>query len=361
MAQNYRLFWAVEAVGFAGDGVTTFTPAHGVQSAQLSYNFNLDPTLELGQTDIYEQVEEIPDVEFTIEKVLDGYPLLYHLGSIGATAVDLVNRSTRPVTIAMSLFADSQTAASGQPVAQATMSGMLFSSVGYTFPVEGNCTESVTFVGNDLSWILPANSTFSGNFNNADVPLAQTYTSGGIQRRQNVLFTNITGVGLDANGQINATVLKPTTILPLDVQGISASGTNDPVTGTQYKCSIQRIGVTVDAGRDKILELGRKKPYFRFLTLPVTVTTEIEIISKSGASINVKETGAYTNNFNTRAATIKIATQDSTFINLGTQNRLSNLSFGGGDTSGANQTITYTFQTLNSFSVSHAQDPSSIS
>lgn len=361
MTQNYRLWWGVNAIGIAANGITAYTTAHGVQSVGISNSFNLDAILELGQSAIYEQVEEIPDVEVTVEKVLDGYPLIYHLGTTGATAVDLINRSNYPCTMALSLFGDSQTAASGQPVAQCVMSGLFFSSVGYTFPVEGNCTESVTFVGNSQQWLTPANSTFSGNFTNTDVPLAETYGSGGVQRRVNVLFTNITGVGLDVNSQINATYAKPTTILPPDVQGISSSGTNDPVTGSQFKCSIQRINVQADAGRGKILELGRRSPYFRFLELPCTITTEIEIISKSGHSINVKEVGAYTNGFNTRAATIKVATQDGTFINCGTKNRLTSLTVGGGDTSGANQTLTYSFQTLDDFSVSNPQDPSNIS
>lgn len=360
MPQNNRLFWAVEAIGFAQDGVTTFTAAHGVQSVGLTTNFNLDPILELGQVSIYEQVEEIPDVEVSIEKVLDGYPLIYHLGTLGSTSVDLVNRSNRPAIMAMSLFSDSQTAASGVPIAQTTMSGLYFSSIGYTFQVEGNATESVSFVGNDQTWLPIGSATFSGNFNGNDQPLAQLANSGGVQRRVNVLFNGVSGAGFDINNQVNATYAKPMTILPPDVEGISSSGTNDLVTASQFKCSVQRIAITADAGRDKLLELGHRKPYFRFLTLPVTVSTEIEIISKSGYSISAKEVGPYTNGFNTRNSTIKVATQDGTFINLGTKNRLSSVSVGGGDTSGANQTLTYSYQTLNDFSVSHPQDPSGI-
>ncbi len=357
--QNNRLFWAIEAAAFAADGSTAYTVAHGVQSVGMSMNFNLDPVLELGQLSIYEQVEEMPDVEVTVEKVLDGYPLIYHLGTQGSTAVDMINRATHPAIMTMSLFPDTQTAASGQPVAQTVMSGLFFSAVSYKFQTEGNATESVTFVGNDLGW-LPFNAaTFSGNFDNTDVPLAQTYGSGGVQRRVNFLFNGITA-GLDSNGQVNATYANPTSILPMDVQGISPSGTNDLVKADQFKCSVQSVEVSASSGRGKLLELGHKKPYFRFLELPVTVSTEITIIAKSGHSIQAKEIGPYANGFNTRNSTIKVAMQDGMFINLGTKNRLSNLSVGGGDTSGANMTITYSYQTLNDFSVSHPQDPSSI-
>lgn len=360
MSQNNRLFWAVEAIGFAADGSPTFTTAHGIQSVGLSLNFNLDPILELGQVSIYEQVEEMPDVEVTVEKVLDGYPLVYHLGTMGSTAVDIVNRATHPAIMAMSLFPDSQTAASGKPVATATMSGLFFSSVSYKFPVEGNSSESVTFVGNDLNWQPYGSSTFSGNFDGTDIPLAQTYDSGGVQRRVNFLFNYITAA-LDSNGAVNATYANPTTILPPDVQGISASGINFLVKADQYACSVQNVDVTVNSGRGKLLELGHRKPYFRFLELPVTVSTDITIISKSGASVNAKEVGPYANGFNTRNSTIKIATQDGLFIDLGTKNRISNMSFGGGDTGGGNQTVTYSYQTLNDFKVSHPQDPSLIS
>jgi hypothetical protein len=361
MPSNYRLHWGIEALGFAQMGSNTFTAAHGVQSAGMSLNFNLDPVIQLSQTATYEQVEEIPDVELSCEKVLDGYPLLYHLGSLGSTAVDIFNRSNRPVIIAMSLFSDTQTAASGQPIGETYMSGMYFSNVGYSFPVEGNATESVTFVGNHALYLPPASTNFSGGFTNTDVPLAQTYNSGGVQRRVNFLYSYQAGTGLDANGAVNTSYSKPGTVLPPDVQGISASGTNNLVTNDQYACAVQRVNVTANAGRGRLLELGHRKPYFRFLEIPVTVTTEIEIISKSGHTVNALEVGPYANSFNTRNSTIKIAAQDSTFINLGTNNRLTSLAVGGGDTGGSNATITYTYQNLNEFSVSHSQDPSGIS
>ena len=77
--QNKRLFWAVQAIGFAPDGSSTFTPAHGVQSLGSNITFNLTEVFELGQISIYDNVEDTPDVEFTIEKLIDGYPLIYHL------------------------------------------------------------------------------------------------------------------------------------------------------------------------------------------------------------------------------------------------------------------------------------------
>ena len=40
-------------------------------------HFNLEQAFELGQIQIYENIEGLHEVEVTMEKVLDGYPLLY--------------------------------------------------------------------------------------------------------------------------------------------------------------------------------------------------------------------------------------------------------------------------------------------
>lgn len=357
MAQQ-RVWWAVEAVGFAQDGSQTYTAAHGVQSVGVTTNFNLDPTFELGQSRIYENLENIPDIQITMEKVLDGYPLLYHLGTMGAPSPTLFGRSNQRPCITLSIFPDTNDSASGTVMSQMVCSGMYVSSVGYQFPADGRFTENVTFVGNYKSWKIPSAATFSGGFNNNDVPLALTYDSGGIQRRQNFLF-DYTGITTkDSNNQLNATTGTKCTILPVDIAGISASGTNELIPGTSNRrCSVQSISTSVDLGREALFELGHFAPYYRYMNVPVQVSTDIEVMNKSGDWVSATETGVFSNYHNTRLATIKLATQDGLFIDLGTQNRLSNITIGGGDTGGGQGSITYTFQTYNDFSVTHPQDP----
>lgn len=353
---NKRIFWAVQGIGFAPDGTQNYTTAHGVQSAGLTTTFNLDPIFELGQIRIYENLEGTPDVEFTLEKVLDGYPLLYHLATRGSTGDDLAARSNAKTVVAMSIFPDTNSSASGVPVAQVVMSGLYPSSVSYNFPVDGPFTESLTLVGNDKVW-RSSNFTFSGNMNNNDQPLAKTYGSGGVQRRQHLKYTYTTNT-LDVNNQVNTSEINPGTILPPDVAGISASGTNNQsADGLNFGAAVQNITVSTDLGREQIFELGRRLPYCRYITFPVEVTCDIEIISKSGDWISATENGVYADNSNIREATIKIATTDSTWIDLGTKNRLANVSIGGGDTGGANQTITYSFTTYNDLTIAHSQDP----
>ena len=89
MAGNKRTFWACEGLGTAdhgaggngagGTGVPsdyTFVP--GVQSVGMSTNFNLEQIFQLGQLQIYQDLEEIPDIELTVERVMDQFALLYN-------------------------------------------------------------------------------------------------------------------------------------------------------------------------------------------------------------------------------------------------------------------------------------------
>src|SRR5689334_13789342 len=109
---NNRIYYAVHQVGFAKLGSTTFTAAHGVQSIGVNTKFNLEQVFEIGQIDIYENIETIPDIEATVEKVLDGYPLLGHLATDGATSSTLAGRSSVKTTLGVSFFTDTQDRAS---------------------------------------------------------------------------------------------------------------------------------------------------------------------------------------------------------------------------------------------------------
>jgi hypothetical protein len=60
---NKRLFFAVYQVGICPPGISTFTSAHvihGLQSVGLTTNFNLQQVFEIGQLEIYENIEQIP-------------------------------------------------------------------------------------------------------------------------------------------------------------------------------------------------------------------------------------------------------------------------------------------------------------
>ena len=85
-----RIYFANQQVAFRRDASTTWIGAHGVQAVAVTTTFNLEQAFELGQLAIYENIEGVPDIEMTMSKVLDGYPLLYHLATNEAseTAID---------------------------------------------------------------------------------------------------------------------------------------------------------------------------------------------------------------------------------------------------------------------------------
>ncbi len=350
MPTNNRIYWACQGVGISPQDSVSFTSVHGLQSVGITTTFNLEQVFEIGQLTIYENIEDIPDIEVTMEKVLDGHPLIYHLATkpaSGASANNksLAQRSTAKCNIALNIYDDTYEAASGTPQAEVVMSGMYVSSVAYTFPVDGNCTEAVTLVGNNKAWRTTGylmTGTLLGATAGGDTPRLPA-ASGGVQRRENILWDTAYGVG-------------NYTKLPSEVEGISPSGTNDRVAGVN-NAHVQTISVNVDLGREALNELGRKGPYFRYVNFPVEVSTEIEVISSAGdQKVSATEAGLSGSGFNLIDQPILIATLDGTRIDLGVRNKLASVSFGGADAGGGNANTTYSYTTFNDFIVNHPSD-----
>ena len=363
---NKRIYFACQKVGIAPDNSNTFTAVHGVQSVGMTTNFNLVNVLELGQLSIYENIENLPDVQVSLTKVLDGHPPVYLLGTRGASTPTLAGRSADKCLFGLAVYNDTAVTASGTPVSECVCSGMFIGSVNYNFPVDDNFTEETTLVGNDKVWKKdpkyasgPTTFLFTGGFSGVDAPIG----SGGVNRRQDLLFattSSTTGTPLDNNSMVAD---YDGTILPPEVFGISNSGTNVLTSGV-YGAHIQSIRVSCDFGRDAINELGRKGPYHRTVRFPLDVTTEVEVVSISGDMISATEDGIYTvgsgacnDGGNLRDRTIRIATCEGLRIYTGLKNKLSAVNYTGGDAGGANVTVTYTFTTQNDFTVMHANDP----
>lgn len=335
---NKRIFYAVQQAGISKCGLNTYTSVHGLQSIGVNTKFNLEQVFEMGQLSIYENIENIPDIEVTMEKVLDGYPLLYHLGTNGATSASLSGRSNVKATIGLSIYSDVQDSASGTPLAQCTMSGVYVSALNYNFETNGNCTESVTFVGNNKVW----NNTFTAAaFNNNDSPFHAT----GVQRRENLKFGESSTSGVCR--------------LPADIPGISASGYNPWSTTLQeFGAHITSIKVSTNLGREQLFELGRRGPYHRYVTFPIEVRTDIEVISTQGDNVTALEEA--TSNLTDR--TIIIRTDDTTVVDLGSRNKLSSVTYGGANAgqNGGNATVTYSYSNFNDCTVTQDEDPSNL-
>lgn len=372
---NNRVYYAIQAVAIGSTDRSTDLPVHGLQSVGVTTNFNLEQVFELGQQAIYQNVEGIPDVEVTLNKVLDGHPLLYTLaterdsniaaasGIFTAEAPHLAGRSNARTDLYLGVFKDTVTSAkSGYPEAVLVCSGMYVSSVSYTFPVDGNFTEDVTLVGNSKIWVAnPSGSSFTavndmfGVFGgNNDEPEALT----GVNRRQHLNM--------------------PKCRLPVQIPGISPSGTNPSLlNGSGFAVHVQNVTVSCDFGREPMFELGTMAAYHRYVTFPVEVTSEFEVMGgASGDAISVSESGYYiaasgimntsstdttgnsatfcTPRYNLRDNTIYLETCEGTKIWLGHKNKLTSVNYTGGDTGGGNVSITYSFQTFNDFTVAHS-------
>lgn len=365
---NLRVYYGCEQLGFAIDGSNTYVAAHGVQSCGITTTFNLTQVSELGQIGIYENIEGVPDVEITAEKVLDGYPLLYHLATNGSTAPGLVGRANTKTSAALAIFPDTQNSASGRPIAEVIMSGVVPGSIGYNFGVDGPFTESFTGQCNSKLWRDTTNTGitpyFSGQFtNNLDQPAALSGYPNGVQQRWNLLYAPISGspTTLDENSMSNAWA----TILPTDIYGISSSGTNAPLNGG-WTVHVQSIGVSADLGRTPVYELGKKSYYARFISTKIEVRTEIEINAIGSDNISGTEAGG--NNGapvgrNLLNQTIRVQTQEGTRIDLGTRNKLTSVGWNGGDAGSGDGVVTnrYSYLNYNVLNVYHPADPSALS
>ncbi len=358
---NKRIYYAVQQVGIKPNNSPgdTFDVIHGVQSVSMTTNFNLTQVFELGQLSLYENIEDIPDVEVSMTKVIDGYPLIYHLATMESTTVSptLAGRSNAQCIFGMSIFSDTSEAAEETPNNIVQCSGMYISSVTYNFPADDNFTEEVTLVGNDKVWAnaygygdplatLPTPS-FDGQFNASSDDSPQGL--GGVNKRENFVF------GEDDYPYC--------TQLPNEVVGINTSGYNVKV-GDEYSAHVSNVSVSVDLGREDMNELGTFMPYHRYLSFPTEVTTEIEVISVSGDMVSATELGIFTTGTaicekdgNLKNRTIRIATCDGTYIYLGDKNKLQSVNYGGGDAGGGNVSVSYTYSNFNDITVLHSGDP----
>ena len=336
---NKRTYWAIEALGFANasngqptiDSVTEnieYVP--GVQSVGISTNYNLEQTFQLGQLEVYQDVEEVPDVEVTIERVLDQYTAAYARAMDNADAgkVTITGDQNNQVDVYFSINADTDEAAGDDvPDTMAYMSGMYCSSASFNFATDGNFTESITLVGNHQTW--------------HDAP--------GL-RIQNTPYA--TGVGDLMTGNITRRNRFAFESVPSAVSGLTVAG------GTSTELAIQNVSVSVDFGREAINVLGMKVPYHRYVTFPVEVTTDIETLVTDVISMNDHE--ARPDIDNVSETSIKFSIYDTAGVDqdtgagnrlhtfdLGTKNKITSITWNGLDTGGTNASITYSYRNFN--------------
>jgi hypothetical protein len=368
---NTRVYYATQAVGLTprnpGNTAGEFKQyPKGLQSVGVTTNFNLEQVFQLGQLEIYDNVENVPDVEVSLQKISDGSKFLYPICVEGTGAVvnnstagvvykqDIGAVSTNRVEVELSIYKDTSTDAfDGQNAVNAygtvTCSGMYLSSVAYTIPVEGFITEDVTLVGNSKIY---SNSSTNG----AGVGGLEGAGDGGatlspskIGRRINLSDESTLPTGTLAGNQANG-----------DSKGSIAI--NARTDGKGDRPYLQNINVSMDLGREAVFELGKFAPYARYATFPIEVSSEFEVLAESHDQVQARDfddVGACSSteisNLDDRPIKIILCGKDPTIdkyvIDLGSKNKLTSVNFSGGDTGGGNATITYSYQTFNKFTV----------
>ena len=329
MATNNRIFYACQAVNIVsstGGTVGASGTVRGVQSVGMSANFTLDQVFEMGQLEIYENIEDVADIEVTLEKVIDGDKFIWEFASNNLCRTTLAGAAKNRCDVYLAIYDDATDNATGTPRNVCFNSGMYTSSVSYSYSVDGSATESVTLVGNDRFWNAERDATTK--YGSPATGFDTDEPADNVQRRVNVDLENAS------------------TLLPAIVTSQMNPDTPDDEDGIGGSYHIQSISVSADFGQENILELGRFGPYARYATFPIEVTTEFEVISTSGDLQNVSGNGTnLTNN------SIKILDQAGTVIDCGTKNKLSSVSYSGADTGGGNATVSYSFSNFNNLTV----------
>jgi len=327
MPQNKRIFYATQGVKLVpvnedGTPDTALVPG-GIQSVGVNTNYNLERVFQLGQLELYDTVENNPEVQVTLNKVFDGTKPLFLMtmgGESDVSSGSLVEFQNNRVNLELYVHKDSNQGTSGvDAVSVLKCTGLYASSFTYTFPTDGNLTEEVTLVGNTKTW------ESGGGGDDA------------------VFETSVNSQGLGRRWKFN-TDPENGCVFPIGSGGMPSGS------------PLSNVTVSFDLGREAIYSLGSYEPYLRFVNFPLEITTEITSIAQDGDFLNI-DASTYSCTSSTPATLdkpIKLVIcgkdeGDSLTIDLGDKNKLQSVNYTGGDTGGGNVQISYSFTTNNTF------------
>lgn len=305
---NNRVFYANHGVAVNG------TTVQGAQSVSVNTNFNIEQVFQLGRLAIYDTVQVDPEVEVTINKALDGHSLIYSLAAVSGDSLIEMSKDKSSITLTVG---DDTKKCLTDIGCNIEMTGAYLSSLNYTFPVDGNFTEEVTFIGTHKG---------AGGVVAAPDPEPDANGAGGnkiVLRRQNY-----------SNGSI--------------IPGL--------VTGAG---NLSQITISADLGREAIYRLGQFAPYERVVNFPIEITVSFDVIATCTDGVLVEGVDEDAN-CSTPALpsdeTIKIQLCEEGgdivyCFDLGTRCSLQSTSYSGGDTGGGNVTITYTYVSYNELAI----------
>ena len=300
MATN-RIFYACQAVGFGADNGGANTALTGVQSVGVNSTFGLEQVFQLGQIEIYENIEGTPEVELTIERVFDSASNLYGLFAGANKSITQVATLRKSVTLAVVDDSESVHTNNGGVIG-VECTGVYMSNYSANFSVDGTSTDTITVVGNHQTWGAEILS------------LNQAVGTANVAKRQNL--------SLSAAGIANQTG------------------------------KVQSATASIDFGREDLLEFGSKTPYFRAASFPVECSAEV---TYNAVADNLNHAGlnfvdGQTTDVQGSDSDIKITYNAGGGTgNIGISGRCTGMNYSGGDASGGNATVTYSYTGYNNF------------
>jgi len=309
---NNRIYYAIQQVAMKNASDSVYTAIHGLQNISSSAGFNIVPVNELGKDSISTTLPDGQDIQFSCNKVLDGYPLVYSIvtDNISYVASGILQKSD----LAISIFSDNNISATGNALITLLSSGLYITSLRYNFPNNGNFQEEISFAGSNRRWSL---DVFNGVFNNNDEPETN------VNRRQDMSFWN-------GSSPINST-------LPSEIP----SGSH-----------ISSISVSTSISYEEVPQLGSIIPSCKIPHLPLETTTEI-VVSATGTDSVSTILNAFCVASGFAPQPILLKTCEGTTINLGSGNKLISTSSQGGGIDGGIISYNYTYKTYESSFISH--------
>lgn len=372
MASANRIYYAVQAVqmqGVNGPGIDespetagSWRSVFGVQSVGISTNFNLENVFQLGEFDQYDVLDDNPEIEVTLNKVIDYTDPLYVLACGGAdtttTNKNILEVASRRCNVRLFVGSDvNHQNVTGTLPFVVKMTGMYLSSITYTFATDGNFTEEATLVGNNKVWYNNSDSVTSNAGADQVHPVAGTTTG----------FDNLRATGIARRWNIDI----DNSVLPSGTTSWDG-GIVCPHDGSKFILPhITSLTVSCDLGREPLFQLGSRAPYTRFVNVPLEVTSEFEVVAtehdvSASDFLNSGACAANTRNLQPREIYLRLCgpsagngndgTKGMNFY-LGKNNRLTSVNYSGGDTGGGNVTVTYSFTGYNTLYINQGAKP----
>lgn len=283
-----RIFYACQAVSIDGAAVK------GAQSVGITTSFDIEGVFQLGQVKPVDVMTVSPNVELTVTRALTDSSGTIWSGDF-ITNVGQANK-----TVCIAIGDDTAPLLTGG-TASIRCTGAGISGATYTFPVDGIFTEEITFVAQHKE--LGGCSVVVSEDTTSKAKMRQHYSGGAPS-----LVTN--------------------------------AG------------NLTNITISTSVGRENLFKLGQYQSYHNYANLPAEVTVEFEVSATSVDGIAIANIAACANPsggaFDSQDISIGICGKTFTMQKC----KLSNVTYGGGDTGGGNATINFTYTTYNSLTVS---------